>query len=153
MSNKEELTYKIEITKLYYDEFKYRHMHFWQIYFKYIYAMTFLFALYFIGDEYTKDISINKLIILGVIICAILLVMIFGTIVLKEEYYRIKCVSDKYNNLLLPGYKHEKPDKKCKGDNLITRLGNWQTVVFVILGLLLVVILIYLWISIYLEQR
>lgn len=144
LDNKEELTYKIEITKLYYDEFKYRHTHFWQIYFKYMYAMLFLFAVYFVGAEYIKSVPISKIIILGLIIFSVVLVTIIGTITLKEEYYRIKCVNDKYDNLLLDEYKHEKPTTKYKTDNLVTRLGNWQIFIFALLGILLVSILICL---------
>lgn len=167
MDNKEELTYKIEITKLYYDEFKYRHTHFWQIYFKYMYAMLFLFALYFVGEEYIKDIQLNVHVILALITIAILMVDIVGTIALKEEYYRIRCVSTKYNNLLLKEYKHQslaelenrndKKDKKDKNNkdkrNLVKELGGWQVVIFILLGVLLSGMLIYLNISLYITTQ
>ncbi|WP_252244501.1 MULTISPECIES: hypothetical protein [unclassified Clostridium] len=144
MDSKENLTYKIEITKLYYDEFKYRHTHFWQIYFKYMYAMLFLFAIYFIGAEYIDKLPINRVIVLILVILAVILVTIVGTITLKEEYYRIKCVNSKYDDLLLEGYKHQKPNRICNGDNLVVRLGNWQIFIFMLLGLSLIGILIYI---------
>jgi len=44
-----------ELIKLYWDEFKYRHQHYWTLFFKFAFVIIFLLAIPFLYQEKLKD--------------------------------------------------------------------------------------------------
>lgn len=137
------LIHKTEITKLYYDEFKYRHAHLWSLYFKCIYIVLFLFSLYFIGDNYVKKLGNNNQMFIKAIIVAIILTAIASCMIINDEYYRVRCVFQRYNELL-EQYKHKEIKRNIILKFFGKQLGKLMIIFFIGLSMILICVLYYI---------
>lgn len=91
---------EIEMVKIYWEEFKYRHDHYWKSFFKFSFAILFLLILPYAYKE--KLDSLGELKILIPILSCIL--SIVSAWLLAAEYERIIVTNLKYQELKKPPY-------------------------------------------------
>lgn len=138
----------IEMIKIYYDEFKYRHTHYWNLFFKMVYSIIFLFVTYFIGYDYVINRGIDEKMFLYVLIISVSLLTVMSVIILVNEYVRMQCIDEKYKELLGDKFKQiDYKDLKLNKLSYIIMKHRWLgqiTNLFVlILGIVLIVVLSY----------
>lgn len=125
----------VEMIKLYYDEFKYRHDHFWKLFFKFSYAIFFFIMLpFFMKVEGLKADSFSKVLeghayIFPVIACILSLV---ATLVLLSEYERLSLTIKKCNELKDDCYKPIKMSHKGLNAIYKIKIGIIVPVLFLI---------------------
>ena len=85
----------IEILKIYYDEFKYRHQHYWMIFFRSSAAILLLILSPFIYGEKVKSIG-NLILFLPVFAIILSIVSYF---LLDAEYRRLNAVNETMKSL------------------------------------------------------
>ena len=85
----------IEILKIYYDEFKYRHQHYWMIFFRSSAAILLLILSPFIYGEKVKSIG-NLILFLPVFGIILSIVSYF---LLDAEYRRLNAVNETMKSL------------------------------------------------------
>lgn len=142
------IKYRIEIIKIYHDEFKYRHKHYWNLFFKMVYYIIFLFVTYFIGYDYVIDRGIDERMFLYILIISVSLLTVMSLIILVNEYVRIQCINAKFKELLDDNFK-QKDYNDLKLDKLSCKimkhkwLGQITNLFVFILGVVLIVALSY----------
>ena len=94
MSNNEKLKY----AELYLNDFKDKHAHLWNIYFKFIYAMVCILGIHVLERNKLDIMYENpQKIILGIIEIAI---TFFSVIIINREYYVVRAMEKQYSDLL-----------------------------------------------------
>ena len=86
---------EIEMVKIYWEEFKYRHDHYWKSFFKFSFAILFLLVLPFMYPE--KISKFGKLQLIIPILSMIL--SLASAWLLASEYERIKVANQKFQEL------------------------------------------------------
>lgn len=125
----------LEMIRLYYDEFKYRHEHFWNLFFKFAYAILFFITLpFFTKVEGLKAESFNVVLdgysyIFPVIACVLSLL---ATFILLSEYERLSLTIEKCNQLKDECYKPIKMSDKGIKTIFKIKIGIMLPVIFLI---------------------
>ncbi|KJZ08922.1 hypothetical protein TW85_23095 [Marinomonas sp. S3726] len=91
---------EIEMVKIYWEEFKYRHDHYWKSFFKFSFAILFLLILPYAYKE--KLDSLGDLKILVPILSCVL--SIVSAWLLAAEYERIRVTNLKFQELKKPPF-------------------------------------------------
>lgn len=126
-------TTDIEMVKLYWEEFKYRHENYWKLFFQFSYAIIFLLVVPYVYPE--KIVAIKRYVVLFPI-CGIFLSLVAAWI-LGAEYKRIGVTHEKMTQLKSEEYKpikfaYDKWDKILK-----VKIGHVVTATFLVGFLLL----------------
>jgi len=95
MKSKENTELKTEMIKLRWDEFKYRHTHYWGLFFRFSFAVLFLLAIPYIYPDEIKQLSAYIMLfpLAGILVCLI------AAWLLAAEYERLRQVSRKLDDL------------------------------------------------------
>ncbi len=119
---------EIEMIKLYWEEFKYRHETYWKLFFKFCYAIIFLLAIPYVYPEKIRTFAKWKILfpIMGSFLS------ILAAWILAAEYIRISCVYEKYTGLKPQNFKPTDFTLYRFGKVLKYRIGNVVTVIFLV---------------------
>ena len=91
----------IEILKIYSDEYKDKHHHFWNVYFRFIYANIALLGIYLLNANFgTQYIKSNRLLTLGIFLLLCLVLLLTSFSVLSLEHRALLQLGQKYTILL-----------------------------------------------------
>ena len=108
---------KLELLKLQYEEFKYRHELFWKLFFRFSLAILFLLGLPYAYPDKVKDF---KSLIVFLPFAAIITTL-FCYWLLSAEYQRLAAVSKLLNDLKPDGYKPYHLDPNIRFAKLLNR--------------------------------
>ena len=124
----------VEMLKLYFEEFKYRHSHYWGMVFKFAFAILFLLGIPYIYPEEIEDI--NKIIfpVAAIIFC------LSATWLLAAEYERLRATTEKYNQLKPKAYKPVVFGAYGLKRMLAWKVGNIVTLLFLLSFLILAIL-------------
>lgn len=144
----DKMEYKVEMIKIYHDEFKYRHTHYWNLFFKMVYSIIFLFGTYFIGYDYVIKSGIDEKVFLYILIISVSLLTVMSVVILVNEYVRMQCISVRYKELLDDKYKQKdytELELNKLSYNIMKHkwLGQITNLFVLILGIVLIVALGY----------
>ena len=106
-----------ELLKLHFEEFKYRHELFWQLFFRFALAILFLLALPF---AYPTTVAQFKAFVIFLPIAADI-VTVFSFWLLMAEYRRLATVRQQFNDLRPDGHKQYPLSTKTSFDRLLGR--------------------------------
>lgn len=91
----------IEILKIYSDEYKDKHHHFWNIYFRFIYADITLVGIYLLNDSFGMQyIKSNRLLTLCIFLLLYLVLLLTSFSVLSLEHRALLQLGQRYTVLL-----------------------------------------------------
>ncbi|MEZ5308045.1 MAG: hypothetical protein R2684_12940 [Pyrinomonadaceae bacterium] len=114
----------IELIKLLWEEFKYRHELFWRLFFSFSLAILFLLALPY---AYAENVKVFKklLIFLPVAACT---VTVFSYWVLCAEYQRLVATRKQFNDVLPEQFKEYPLNDQVKFSKLLNKPVGWVVV-------------------------
>ena len=124
---------RIEMIKLYWEEFKYRHERYWKSFFRFSFAILFLLALPYVYSD--KLDELGRLSILVPVLSAIL--SLFSAWLLAAEYERIRLTKEKFQELKEGKFGAKELEKSGIRKILSWRIGIVVTVLFVVVFFLL----------------
>ena len=124
---------EIEMAKLYWEEFKYRHEHYWKYYFKFSYAIIFLLVIPYLDPD--RIIQMGSYVYLLPVAAALL--TIAAAWLLAAEYERMSLVNEKLQGIKSEKYKLIEIERTCIKKVLGIKIGYVVTIIFLVVFLLL----------------
>jgi hypothetical protein len=122
---------QIEMAKLYWEEFSYRHAHYWNTFFRFAFAVLFMLAFPFVHPEELQ--RFNRYTALFPMIA--ILLSLAASWLLAAEYARIRATYQKYSELRSAKYNPPEISERGAHKLLRMRIGTVVTLFFLI-GLL-----------------
>jgi hypothetical protein len=124
-------TEQVEMAKLYWEEFSYRHAHYWSMFFRFAFAILFMLAFPFIHPEEVQYFKRYTAIFPMIAI----LLSLAASWLLAAEYERIRATYQKYSELRSAKYNPPEISERGARKLLRMRIGTVVTLFF-LFGLL-----------------
>ena len=121
-------TAQIEMTKIYWEEYKYRHEHYWKSFFKFSFAALFLNILPFAYPE--KMVALKRFLIVFPLVS--LGLSIFSTWLLAAEYERMRVIYKKFDEIKTKEFKYIRFNLSGCKRILKLRIGTVVTILFLL---------------------
>jgi len=119
-------TTDIEMAKLYWEEFKYRHELYWKLFFRFSYAIIFLLVIPYVHPDELRELAdfVRLFPIAG------MLLSLVAAWLLAAEYKRVGVTYQKFTDIKIPKYRPIKINLSGLGRILALRIGHVVTVTF-----------------------
>jgi uncharacterized membrane protein len=117
---------EIELVKIYWDEYKLRHEHYWKSFFRFGFAIVFLLALPFVYPVKTGSLG-NFIIAIPILAVTLSL---FSAWLLRSEYDRLRKTDDNLRVLIPKEYRRAATTPKGLAKLFEVRIGVVVSVLF-----------------------